>query len=127
MLQPIDFQDLGMQVGFGLGTGHMEYRGMILKMHPGNIDGYRAFIGYDPDTGASIVATANLEEGDVMMPSLAALLNARKHWQYSAVSTAGVFQGPGPICTGSSCSSLGRCNARVPCRGGGILLDNASF
>jgi hypothetical protein len=53
---------------------------MTVKAHPGNIEGYRASIGYDPDTGTSIVATTNSEEGDVMMPSLMAMLNARKYW-----------------------------------------------
>jgi D-alanyl-D-alanine carboxypeptidase len=80
MLDPIAFQDMGMQIGLGMGMGHMELRGAIVKMHPGNIDGYQAFIGFDPDTGASVVATTNLQEGDVMMPSIGLLQDIKKYW-----------------------------------------------
>ena len=80
MLGPLAFQDLGLRIGFGLGMGHVEMRGMTIKLHPGNIDGYEAFLGFDPDTGASVVATTNLSGGDVMMPGIGALQQVAKYW-----------------------------------------------
>ena len=75
ILQPLASQDFGggQLADFGLGLMRAQTQGMTIWMHPGDVPGYAAFIGYDPDTGATVAATVNTLGGNVIMPAISAL------------------------------------------------------
>ncbi|TKJ47252.1 hypothetical protein CEE34_04685 [Candidatus Aerophobetes bacterium Ae_b3a] len=75
MLQPLASQDFGggQLADLGLGLMRIQTQGMTIWGHPGDIPGYAAFMGYDPDTGTTLAATVNTLGGNVIMPAISAL------------------------------------------------------
>ncbi len=75
MLQPLASQDFGggQLADLGLGLMRIQIPGMTIWGHPGDVPGYAAFIGYDPNSGATVAATVNTVGGDVIMPAISAL------------------------------------------------------
>ena len=80
MLQPLASQDFGggLVADFGLGLMRIQTQGMTIWGHPGDVPGYAAFMGYDPDTGATLAATVNTLGGNVIMPAISALQYVNK-------------------------------------------------
>ncbi len=75
MLQPLASQDFGggLVADFGLGLIRIQTQGMTIWGHPGDVPGYAAFMGYDPDSGATLAATVNTLGGNLIMPAISAL------------------------------------------------------
>jgi len=75
MLQCLASQDFGggQLADLGLGLMRIQIEGMTIWGHPGDVPGYAVFIGYDPDTGATVAAIVNTVGGDVIMSSISAL------------------------------------------------------
>lgn len=74
MLQPLTPISIGgFPVDWGLGVARIDIEGVTIWAHPGDVPGYHAFIGFDPDTGAIVSGTINTQEGDVLFPAIGAL------------------------------------------------------
>ena len=88
MLQPLASQDFGggLVADFGLGLMRIQTQGMTIWGHPGDVPGYAAFMGYDPDTGATLAATVNTLGGNVIMPAISALQYVNQIQQGEQVS-----------------------------------------